>query len=310
MTLIVTLTLNPALDVSTSTPALEAGGKLRCAPERRDPGGGGINVARVIHRLGGEAYAVYPAGGAVGEMLKARLEAEHLPGACVPISGATRENFTVIESGTGREFRFVMPGPSLEAEELKACIDAATTKEGEWLVASGGLPPGAPPDIYAALAREARRTGNRLVVDCSGAALREALAEGVYLAKPNLRELEEFTGLDLPTTGRRVSAARTLVRMGAAEVVALTLGADGAILVTADQAWRAEALPLAPMSSVGAGDSFLGAMVWALASGLPMTDAFRYGLAGGAAALMRPGTELCHANDIRRLVKDVGIEAV
>lgn len=310
MAAIVTLTLNPALDVSTSTPSIAPVRKLRCGPERRDPGGGGINVARVVRRLGGATSAIYPAGGATGQMLKALLAREGLTGDCVEIAGDTREDFTVVETASGREFRFVLPGPRLTRSELAACLRAATASEAPILVASGGLPPGAPSDTHARLARHARRSHKRFVLDCSGPSLREALREGVYLAKPNLRELEDVTSSRLGTDARRLSAARAIIEAGGAEVLTLTLGDEGAMLVTANAAWRAAPLPIRAVSSVGAGDSFLGGMIWALADGRSLVEAFRYAMACGSAALLSPGTELCHAEDVMRLAPDVDIRTL
>lgn len=304
---VVTLTLNPALDISTSVPVVEPASKLRCGPARRDPGGGGINVARVVQRLGGEVLAVYPAGGLSGRMLHDRLDAERLPGACISINADTRESFTVVETSTNREFRFILPGPTLSERELRACLDEVTLAGAAFVVVSGGLPPGAPDDVPARLARQAKAAGAKVVLDCSGPALKAALDEGVWLVKPNLRELEEVTGLSLTTDAERLKAVQALITGGAAEIVALTMGDQGAMLATAQAAWRAEPLPIKPMSSVGAGDSFVAGMVWAAASGSSLEEAFRYGMAAGSAALLSPGTELCHADDARRLLAEVRI---
>lgn len=307
---VVTITMNPAVDVSTGTPLIEPVRKLRCGPARRDPGGGGINVARVIRRLGGEVLAIFPAGGPIGALLERLVAAEHVPSLTIPIAGDTREDFTVVEGGAGREFRFVLPGPKLRAEEWQACLQAAVRNEGEVLVASGGLPPGVPDDFHAQLARRAKADGVKLALDCSGPALKAALEAGVWLVKPNLRELEDYTGWPLETETQRIATARSLVLGGGAQIVALTLGDQGALLVTGHHAWRARALPIRRVSSVGAGDSFMGALVWALAQGKNLEEAFRWAMAAGSAALLSPGTELAHAADVKRLLPLVRVEEV
>jgi 6-phosphofructokinase 2 len=310
MQTIVTVTINPAIDVSTSVERLEPSAKLRCGPARRDAGGGGVNVARVAHRLGGEVLAIFPAGGLTGQMLVRLLEAESVPTIAVPISGDTREDFTAVERSTGQEYRFVLEGPQLSWNEWQACLDAAV-QPGDGpaiIVASGSLPPGVPADFHVRLATNARAAGDRVVLDASGAALAAGLKAGVYLIKPNLRELRDLTGGRLDDDAARLAAARGIIRQGGADVVALTLGEEGALLVTAGQAWRAPPLPIRPISSVGAGDSFLGGMVHALAAGQSLEDAFRLGMAAGSAALLSPGTALCEARDVRRLLPLVRID--
>lgn len=309
---IVTVTPNPAIDVSASVERLEPSVKLRCGPGRRDAGGGGVNVARVARRLGGDVLAIFPAGGLPGEMLVRLLRAEAVPTIAVPIAGETREDFTILERSTGEEYRFVLEGPHLSWTEWRACLDAAIEPGDDQaiIVASGSLPPGVPEDFHARLASNAKAAGDRMVLDASGPALAAALKEGLFLIKPNLRELEDLTGRPLNDESERLAAAREIVARGGAELVALTLGEDGALLVAADQAWRAAAMPILPISSVGAGDSFLGGMVHALAAGRSLEDAFRQGVAAGSAALLSPGTTLCDAREVRRLMPMVDISSV
>lgn len=312
MSRILTVTPNPALDVSTSTAEIRDTSKIRCAPARFDPGGGGINVARVVHRLGGECLALYPAGGATGARLRRLLDEEGVPSQSIEIAGDTRESFSVRERSTGRDFRFVLPGPELAPGEWQACLDAvaAHAASASHVVASGSLPPGAPVDFHARVARAARAAGSRAVVDASGPALAAALDEGVHLVKPSLRELRELTGEPLTSEADRLAAARRLVREGRAEVVALSLGAEGALLVTAGFALRAPPVQVEVGTTIGAGDSFVAGLVFALDRGEPLAEAFRTGMAAGAAALLRDGTTLCRAEDVARLRGLVTIEPV
>jgi len=310
MTLILTLTPNPAIDVSTSVERVEPVRKLRCSAGSRDPGGGGINVARVVHRLGAMATAIYPSGGFAGQELEQLVRREGVESIVVPVGGKTREDFTVLDETTREEYRFVLPGPHLSDREWMACLKALAGIEHkpDFICASGSLPPGAPTDFYARVAEIAEIHGARFVLDTSGPALKAALRERIHLIKPNLAELRELVGGALDEERELIEACRGLIAAGRTEMVALTLSADGALLVTAGEAWRAHPLAVSPVSTVGAGDSFLGAMVWALASKLSVEEAFRYGAAAGAAALLVHGTELCHAADVRRLLTDVVVE--
>lgn len=309
---ILTVTMNPALDVSTSTDKVMDTHKLRCTASILHPGGGGINVARVLHRLGGDCLALYPAGGANGQRLRQLIDQEQVRSQCVPIAGETRESFSVHEQSSRRDFRFVLPGPELAPDEWQACLRhvADLRAPPAYLVASGSLPPGVPADFHARLARLARERGSRLVLDSSGPPLAAALAEGVYLFKPSLRELRELTGHPLDTEQDWHAAALQIIQAGQAQVVALSLGEDGALLVTADRALRARSLPVKVASSIGAGDSFVGGLLWALNRRESLEQAFRYGMAAGAAALLAPGTALCQAADVERLHREVAVTAV
>ncbi len=300
---IVTLTVNPALDVSTSTEQVTPEHKLRCGPSRLDPGGGGVNVSRVVGRLGGHAPAVVALGGPTGEAYRRLLDADSVTARVVSIAGSTRENFTVDETSSGEQFRFVLQGPQLTEDEWQSCLDAtaASLVGGGWVVPSGSLPPGVPDDFYARLARLAHDAGARCVVDASGEALVEALREGVYLVKPSGRELGEIVGATLSTFDEKVAAARELVGRHAVEVVVLSLGADGAALVTKHDTVRLASPPITVRSTVGAGDSMVAAIVLRLAEGRSLADAFRAGVAAGAATASTPATELCDPNEVARL---------
>ncbi len=309
MTAIVTITLNPAVDLSTAVERIVPVHKLRGTSQRRDPGGGGINVARVVARLGGDVSAIYLAGGAMGDLLRRLLDGEGLAGQALPIAGETREDFFVDETSTGQQYRFILPGPRLAGHEWKSCLAAVAALDPfpRFLVASGSLPDGAPDDFYAQLARIAKPRGARVIVDTSGAALAAAVAEGVDLIKPNLREMRELSGgADTPDAWE--AAARSLIDGGRARIVALTMGHLGAALVTSEGMLRAKPLAITPRSAVGAGDSFLGALVFGLAAGIALEDCFRSAVAAGAAALLNPGTGLCRPEDVARLVPDVAIE--
>jgi len=303
MTAIVTLTLNPAIDLSYEVDAIAPTQKLRTRAERTFPGGGGINVARVLARLGSPARCIYLAGGATGPTFEALLVEQGLPASRVPIGGATRISTTVFETSTGREFRFTPPGPEVAETEWRECLDRLARVECEWLVASGSLPRGVPDDFYAHVAALTAQKGTKLVLDSSGNALREAIAAGgVYLAKPNLAEFEQLAGQTFAGPQDVGETARDMVRANGLCAMVVTLGAHGAVLATANDAKACPALALETKSAVGAGDSFVAGMVHALAGGEDISDAFRFGMAAGSAAILTPGTELALREDIERML--------
>lgn len=300
---IVTIALNPALDKSSSVAHVRPGAKLRCEPPRFDPGGGGVNVARAIWRLGGEALALYTMGGPQGQMLMSLLDeegGEHRP---VRIGGATRESLTVIEGATGQQYRFGFPGPALAEKEWTFFLDylAGMDPPPDYVVASGSLPRGVPTDVYGRLARHVRDLGGRMIVDTWGEPLVEAAEAGVYLLKPNIRELGQIAGRDLQGDREIEAAARGLIDDGDNEALIVSLGAGGALVVTAEGNERIAAPTVPIQSRIGAGDSMVGGITLGLARGWDVPVAARYGVAAGAAAVMTPGTQLCRREDTERL---------
>ncbi|HEY7458539.1 MAG TPA: 1-phosphofructokinase family hexose kinase [Xanthobacteraceae bacterium] len=312
MTNIVAITLNPSIDISTSVDRLMPIRKLRCAAPRVYPGGGGVNVARVAVRFGADVELIYPTGGATGQLLRRLVDREGIPNLAIDLKEETREDFTVLEETTGAEFRFVMPGPQFAEDEWQKCLEAliALQAKPDFIVGSGSLPPGVPNDFYARVARHAANSGARFVVDTSGDALAAALQEGVFLVKPNLRELNEMLRVEAEDDASMLAAGRQMIRDHHAEVVALSLGDLGALLVTGDRAWRAHAPQINIVSGVGAGDSFLGALLWAMCASLPMPEALRYAVAAGAAAVLTPGTALCERDEVEHLLPHVRVEQV
>jgi 6-phosphofructokinase 2 len=304
---IVTLTMNPALDVSTSVPYVLPDRKLRCQAPTYEPGGGGINVARAIRKLGGEALACFPVAGPAGQLLTQLLEAEGVPQRPVPVAGWTRENLNVLEEVSGRQFRFCMPGPPLGETEWPAFLDwlRQLRPPPAFVVASGSLPPGVPPDFYARVAATVRELGSRLVLDTSGAALAHATDAGVYLLKPSLHEFRTLMGEPDVDEAQLASLGATVVKRGWCEILVLSLGAGGALWVTASESERLAAPAVPIRSSVGAGDSMVAGIVLAVSRGRPLREAVRLGVAAGAAAVMNPGTALCRRDDVERLYSQV-----
>ncbi len=311
MTDILTLTMNPALDVLTSIAQVSDTHKMRCGPTLKHPGGGGVNVARVLHRLGANCVALYVAGGVTGERHHQLMHAEKVRCHVMPIAEETRESFSVHETSSGHDFRFVLPGPNVSAKECEAVFDyVAQHMPKKFLVISGGLAPGVPDDFYARLAQLAQAHAVRVVLDANGPALAEALKVGVSVFKPSLRELRDLTGLALNDTAAQVSAAQQLIHNGQAQIVAVSLGAEGALVVSATEQWRARSITVDVQTTIGAGDSFVAGMVWALGRDPSLVQAFQFGMAAGAAALLAPGTSLSQAADIHQLLPHVVVEAL
>lgn len=295
--------MNPSIDESTRTDRVVPDDKLRCSASEREPGGGGINVSRAVAKLGGRAPAFFTAGGPPGEVLQTLLAAEGLEQHPLAVDGWTRSNLTVLDESAEQQFRFVFPGAELSEAEWQRCLDVSDEclENTDYLVASGSLPPGVPDDFYARLAERSAERGVRLIVDTSGAPLEHAARAGVYLLKPNIRELQQLAGASIEGEGELEHLAHGLVTQGACSVLVVSLGAGGVLLVTEDE-HRYIRSPTVPIrSKVGAGDSMVGGIVLGLARGLGVVEAVRFGVAAGAAAVMTPGTELCRREDTEQL---------
>lgn len=307
MAAIVTLTMNPALDIATATERVVPAHKLRCTVPRYDPGGGGINVARAVHALGGDALAIFPAGGPAGEMIQRLLDQQGVIHRAVAIAGFTRESLAVVERESGKQYQFVLPGPEIGSADQERCLDelAAAASAATYIVASGSLPPGVPENFYEVVADLAKKRGKRFVLDTSGSALKQS-GHGIYLLKPSLRELEDLIGYQIRGEHEEVRAAQELVKQGRAEIVVLSLGPRGAVLASAEETERFPAIAVDAKSAVGAGDSMLAGITLGLSRALSVRDAVRLGVAAGAAALLGSGTQLCRREDVDRLYAQKG----
>lgn len=311
MSAIVTVTMNPTVDMSTDIDHVVANRKLLCGRPIREPGGGGINVARAIRRLGGEARAIFAAGGVAGARLTALVADDGVESHPIEIAEETRESVNVTERSSGAQFRFVMEGPSLRESEWTAVLDAVRelSPAPEYLVASGTLPAGVPVDFYGRLSRLAAERHIRLIVDTSGEPLPHAIGPGTFLVKPNLAEFRELAGVASGagafTDFFLEGAASALVGAGRTNAVVISLGAGGAIVATAKSSQRILAPTVKVDSRVGAGDSMVAGIVLALTRGLSVEDAATFGVAAGTAAVMTPGTQLCRREDTERLYDEM-----
>ncbi len=304
---IATLTVNPAVDKISSVAQVVAERKLRCATPTYDPGGGGLNVARAIRILGGQATAYWTCGGPMGQLLGDRLDADGVPHRPMPIQSMTRENLIVFEESNGQQYRFGMPGAELTPDEVEMCLRTLRELDPppDFLVLSGSLPPGAPDDFYARAARDTP-ADCRVILDTSGPPLRQGIEGGVYLIKPNVRELSELAGGETLEDTEICELSRNLISAGKVQVVVTSLGSGGAVVVTEQHCENIRAPTVKMRSKVGAGDSTVAGIVLGLAQETDILDAVRLGVAAGSAAVMTEGTELCRQEDAWRLYEAMG----
>ncbi|WP_156292281.1 6-phosphofructokinase II [Serratia oryzae] len=303
MTQIFTLTLSPSLDSATTTAKIYPEGKLRCTTPIFEPGGGGINVARAVVYLGGQANAIFPIGGPTGEHLKELLDREGIHTETLRTQDWTRQNLHVHADNSGEQFRFVMPGARLNEAEFDQLVERVhQIPAGSILVISGSLPPGTAIEKLTYLVQQAQAMGLQCIVDSSGEALKACLdVGGLALVKPNQNELSALIGRPLDNPDDLRTAAQELVQRGAAERVVVSLGPQGALAVDRHHCVQIVPPPVKKMSTVGAGDSMVGAMTLKLAQGADLIDTVRFGVAAGSAATLNLGTRLCSLEDTQRL---------
>ncbi len=300
---IVTLTLNPALDISSSVPVVTPSDKLRCGPPTAEPGGGGINVTRVCRRLGEPSVAVLPAGGHTGTRVTQLLGTEGIDASVVPIAGETRQSISIWEETTDQQYRFVLPGAALDRQEVSACLATVTAvaANARCVVVSGSMPSGVPPDLIEQLV--AMLPNQLVLVDTSGEALSRAItSSGAHLVKPSARELANAVGRTLDDEADIEAAATEVYESGSVAVLVASIGAGGALLVDERGVRRFRAPTVRVRSAVGAGDSMVAGIAVGLQRGLDADQAVALGVAAGTAAVLTDGTALCRANDVERLL--------
>ncbi|WBU55867.1 1-phosphofructokinase family hexose kinase [Paracoccus sediminicola] len=302
---ILTVTLNPALDLSTGADHVRPDVKLRCDAPQVDPGGGGINISRAIAAMGGTSRPLVALGGHTGERMDEMLRAAGLDPIRLDAPGETRQSLVATDRASGLQYRFMMPGPEWDADLVSISFDriAEHAAQGGYVVLSGSNPPGVPDDYAAQLAQHLRDTGAHLFVDTSGNALKAVSSggHGVALLRMDRHEAETLAGRPLPERSDTAAFAAALIETGSARSVIVARGSDGNIIVTAEGAWHAEAAPVKIVSKVGAGDSFVAGFTLATARGMPPPDALGLGAAMASATCMTPATRLCRAEDVDRL---------
>ncbi len=302
---IVTLTLNPSLDKSTHFTGLVPEKKIRCEKPRYDAGGGGINVSKAISKLGGNSLCVFTSGGSTGELLEELVTNEGIESYVLKTKNWTRENFIAFENATQVQYRFGFPGNELSEEEKQSILSKVSELETSYLVISGSLNEGLHPSFYQKIIEIAQQSGTKIIVDTSGEALQKVVETGAYLIKPNIGELAKLMGVERLELPEVEQAAKDLIAKGSAEIVVVSLGADGAILVTKEETHLVKAPKVEMKSTVGAGDSMVGGMVWALSQNKPLKEVIQLGVCCGTAATMNEGTQLFRREDVEKLFKEI-----
>jgi 6-phosphofructokinase 2 len=311
MSKIVTITFSPCIDKSTSVLALMPEKKLKCAAPTLEPGGGGINVSRAIKKLGGESIAIFPSGGYTGKFFNHLMVNENITTVVINALHETRENIIVLDESTNKQYRFGMPGTELMMVEWQRCLAAVEEIDDvAFIIASGSLPPGVPLNIFAQLAKIAKNKHAKFIVDTSGEALREALEEGVYLLKPNMGELSTLASQKKLSKQEASTIGKSFIQKGKCEVMVISMGAEGAMLVTRDITEIIKPPEVKRKSTVGAGDSMVAGIVYYLSMGKDIIDAVKFGVACGTAATMNNGTELCKKKDADNLYKIIKNEVM
>ncbi|MGA4952023.1 1-phosphofructokinase [Streptomyces lydicamycinicus] len=282
--MILTVTLNAALDITYRVPRLQPHTTNRITEVSERPGGKGLNVARVLAALGHRTVATGFAGGGTGEALRALLAETEVTDALVPVGGATRRTVAVVDAATGDTTQLNEPGPVVSPAEWDTFLDTYRELLGEARAVAlcGSLPPGVPVDVYARLTRAARSAGVPVLLDTSGEPLRRGLAARPDLAKPNADELAALTGSTEP-----LRAARDARRRGA-HAVAASLGPDGMLAVTADGTWQAAPPRRIAGNPTGAGDSAVAGLLSGLVEDLPWPDRLARAVALSAATVRAP----------------------
>jgi 6-phosphofructokinase 2 len=299
---IITITLNPAIDKSTTAPFIAPEKKIRCTSPKFEPGGGGINVSRALKKLGGTSTAIFLAGGHTGKFLESLVKHEDIECIVIPISGYTRENLIVMDEAANLQYRFGMPGPSVQEQEWGECLKILRSGNSyEYVVISGSNASGVPPEFYSEAAKIVKYKNARLIIDTSEDALKHALNMGIYLVKPNMGELSGLSGVMELDAGCVVDAARKIINKGNCEVMVVSMGASGAMLVTANEKYHEAAPAVKIKSTVGAGDSMLAGILIALQKNWSWKNVLRYGVAAGTAATINAGTALCVKEDVQKI---------
>lgn len=309
--MIYTVTLNPALDKTVEIPGMALDTVNRVTSMRTDPGGKGINVSKVIAKLGGESCAVGILGGESGRTLLAALEREGLRTHFRFVEGQTRTNLKIIDRALHTNTDINEPGLTVSPADLDALLRdlLGMVREGDIVVLAGSLPQGAPQDTYRVWTAACREKGARVCLDADGVLLAEGLKAAPYLIKPNEDELSRLVGHRLTDTDELIAEGRRLLKGGVTRVV-ISLGEHGALYLRRNEVLYAEGLSVPVGSTVGAGDSVVAALAYADSLGMSDEDAVRLSTATGAANVMCSGTQPAEREAVEKLLPQVKIRRI
>lgn len=299
--MILTVTLNPCIDKSSKVEKLKPESKLRCTEVVNEPGGGGINVSKALQRLETASVALFPSGGHNGNMLCSLLTEEKITYHAVDTQVETRENWIVLETSTNNQFRFTFPGREVQEETIKTLVEHIRSFTPSYVIASGSLPPGLPDYFYGLIVKNAKAVGARCIVDTSGPALQALQGKGAYLIKPNIGELCKMLNVEWLDKEEVPDAAQQAIRDGFASLIAVSMGPDGAWLISNDEKHFAAAPKVEKKSTVGAGDSMVAGMTYMLQQNRSLKEVIEFGVSCGSAATMNEGTQLFKKEDAERL---------
>jgi len=306
--MIATITLNPSLDEHITVNGLVVDEANRWFKLHRYAGGKGIDVSRAIHEMGGATTAYGFIGGPEGRALEILLDEEGVPFSFTPIKQETRTNFIITDSKTSKQTRIDAPGPRISQKELERFTRKIKNiyPRPDLIVVGGSLPRGIPGNIYYNIVMEAKRYRVRTILDAEGQWLAEGIKAKPYLIKPNVHEAEELLKRGLSTEDAIIKAALELVRKGI-QVVVISRGKDGIIAASRKSVVKAVPPPVKVRSAVGAGDCTIAGLALKLAYREPVIEACRLGVAMGTAAVLTPGTELCHRADVENLLPQIKV---
>lgn len=301
--MILTVTLNPCVDKSSKVEKFKPESKLRCTEVHHEPGGGGINVSKALKKLDAVSVALFPSGGHNGDMLCSLLKQDGIDFHAVDTAVETRENWVVLETSTNQQYRFTFPGREVTEDSIKTLLDQIRAFTPTYVVASGSLPPGLPDYFYGLIVKNAIAVGAKCIVDTSGAALQALKGKHAYMIKPNIGELCKMLNIEWLEKDEVPNAAQQAIADGFAEIIVVSMGPDGAWLVTKDNKYFVAAPPVDKKSTVGAGDSMVAGITYALQKNLSLLEAIRFGVACGSAATMNEGTQLFKKEDVEHLYR-------
>ena len=304
-----TLTLNPAVDRELTVPAMEFDSVLRASESRVDFGGKGFNVSRLLKGMGTSSTAVGFLGGRAGELLQDGLQSLGIGADFVWVPGETRTNVSIVTQAHDHYVKVNEKGPLVDAGKQKELLEKidSLARRGDWWVLAGSLPPGVSDDFYARVVHVLNKHEARAILDTSGESLRIGCAEKPYLVKPNAEEAHVLTGLPMNTPSEISAAAVEICRMGAQNVV-VSMGKAGALLHSPDGTWLTHSPKIKEKNPIGAGDSMVGGLVWALTQEIALREALGWGVASGAATASLPGTEVGSRPLIEELCSQVRYE--
>ena len=301
--MILTITLNPCIDKSTKLDTLQSESKLRCTDVLNEPGGGGINVSKALKKLETASVALFPAGGHNGNMLCSLLKEEGIPFHAVDTKVETRENWIVLEESTNNQYRFTFPGRAVMEETIQSLLDEIRSFNPVFVIASGSLPPELPDYFYELIVKNAASVGAKCIIDTSGTALQALKGKHVFMIKPNISELSKMLNIEKLEKKDIADAAQQAVFDGFSEMIIVSMGADGAWLVTKDEKHFSAAPPVKKRSTVGAGDSMVAGITFMLQQQRSLKEVISFGVACGTAATMNEGTKLFNKEDAEHLYK-------